>query len=108
LAGDLGTGSYEATDEVTGQGVKPGAGYYCKSQVGLSINVLDLWTTPVGVCVVARTKPAWQGREGYKNGIAREGKGVAVRKNKNKAGGVRVSYSTQTNPLWRGVYQNER
>lgn len=65
MAGDLGTGSYEATDEVTGQGVKPGAGYCCKSQVGLSIDVLDLWTTPVGVCV-ARTKPAWQGREGYK------------------------------------------
>lgn len=107
MAGDLGTGSYEATDEVTGQGVKPGAGYCCKSQVGLSIDVLDLWTTPVGVCV-ARTKPAWQGkvRKDIRIGIAREGKGVAVRK--NKAGGVRVSYSTQTNPLWRGVYQNER
>lgn len=75
MAGDLGTGSYEATDEVTGQGVKPGAGYCCKSQVGSSIDVLDLWTTPVGVCV-ARTKPAWQGREGYKNGMVREGKGV--------------------------------
>lgn len=65
--------------------------------------------------VRARTKPARQGRAGYKNGMAREGgaaaaatPAAAATREEGRGRGVRVSYSTQTNPLWRGVYQNER
>lgn len=74
MAGDLGTGSYEATDEVTGQGVKSGAGYCCKSQVGSSIDVLDLERLPLACALRARNQPGKVGKN-IRMGSQEKGRG---------------------------------